>query len=198
MGGTTLGAEAEVGCRFDLGRVGLELSTKTQRYQNLVNDFGSTKQVSTSNSNINHTVKNEEGQTVAINYLSGDDFSSSWKYGMQQTGIKAQLNFGSKKTQFGAGLEAGTRNSIRPNISYNSEKLLTVDIKMGDEIIDTQQLAQVSAIKVDNSSKGFVDGTLKAKRELGKGFSLQAEANVPIIDKSKAAKVMLGVTYKIK
>jgi len=199
MAGTSLGAEAELGYRFNIGRnMGLELSAKTQMYKNQVSDLGSTTQTAKFNHRAEYTIVNEQGQIDTINYAIDENHTSSWKHGMQQTGLKAQLNFGSKKTQLGVGLEAGTRNSLRPNISYNSEVDFSADVQTGDKTVNIENLSKLTAIKVDTGARNFVDGTLKVKQELGKGFALQADANVPIIDKSKSFQASVGITYRLK
>ena len=179
MGGTTLGAEAQIGYEFDLGRnMGLELSAKTQMYKNLVSDLGSTTQTAEFHHNAEYSIVNEQGQAEIISQSFDENHTSSWKHGMQQTGVKAQLNFGSQKAQFGVGVEAGTRNSLRPNISFSSNINSTIEIKAGDKTVDVQNLAKLTAVKVDNGAKGYVTPTLTAKVNLGKGFSLNANADL--------------------
>ena len=198
MAGTALGGEAELGYRFDLGRnMGLELSAKTQMYRNQVSELGSTTQTAESHHRAEYTINNQDG-TNTINYAFDDNHTSSWKHGMQQTGLKAQLNFGSKKTQFGVGLEAGTRNSLRPTINYNSDADFSIDAQAGDKKVNIENLQKSVAINVNNGATGYVDGTVQFKQELGKNFTLQADANVPIIDKSKAFQAHVGIAYRIK
>ena len=180
MGGTTVGAEAQIGYEFDLGKnMGLELSAKTQMYKNMVNDLGSTTlNLNPINYQAEHTINNQEGQAIIINESFENNYTSSWKHGMQQTGLKAQLNFSSGKAQFGVGIEAGTRNSIRPNISHSSNINSTIEIKEGDKTIDVQNIAKVTAVKVDNGVEGYVTPTFTAKVNLGKNFSFNANADL--------------------
>ena len=179
MAGTAIGAEAQIGYEFDLGRnMGLELSAKTQMYKNQVSDLGSTTNTTNFHHHADYSVTNEQGQTEIVNQSFDENHTSSWKHGMQQTGLKAQLNFGSKKAQFGLGIEAGTRNSIRPNISYSSDINSTIELKAGDKTINVQNLAKATVVKVDNGAKGYVTPTLNAKVNLGKGFSLNANADL--------------------
>ncbi len=199
LGGTALGADAELGYKFDLGRnMGLELSAKTQMYKNQVSALGSTTETSANSAVGEHNIVNQNGEVITVNQSDGYNYSSTWKYGMQQTGLKAQLNFGSAKTQFGVGIEGGTRNSLRPTVSYNSEINQTIDVKSGGKTIDVQNLSRAAAINVDSESRGYVDATLKAQHNLGKGFALKAEANIPVIDKSKAFQANVGITYRLK
>ena len=179
MGGTAIGAEAQLGYEFDLGKnMGLELSAKTQMYKNLVSDLGSTTHTAEFHHNAEYSIVNEQGQTEIINQSFDENHTSSWNHSMQQTGLKAQLNFGSEKARFGVGIEAGTRNSQRPNISYSSDINSNIDIKNGDKIVNVQNLAQVTAVNVDNGVKGYITPTVTAKVNLGKGFTFNASADL--------------------
>ena len=179
MGGTTVGAEAQIGYEFDLGKnMGLELSAKTQMYKNMVNDLGSTTSKLNSNYQNEHTIINQNGQATTISQYFDNDNTSSWKHGMQQSGLKAQLNFGSNNARFGVGVEAGTRSSLRPNISCSSNINSTIEVKEGNKTIDIQNYAETASVKIDNGVEGYVTPTLTANVNLGKGFSFNANADL--------------------
>ena len=178
LGGTAVGAEAQVGYEFNLGRnTGLELSAKGQMYKNMVNVFGSETKTSNYDRHDLTTIHNED-QTTTIDGSFSDNYSESWNYGMQQVGLRAQLNFGSEKARFGVGVEAGTRNSLRPNISYTLHDHHAVDLNQGGETVNVNDIINKVSIKIDNGAEFVVTPVITANLELGKGVSLNANTDV--------------------
>ena len=99
------------------------------------------------------------------NLASGTGIKQAWRPGETRLGGAAKLTFGSTKANFGVGIEAGSRKSLRPDMNYD------LTAKAGA----TESTMQGT---IKNKSQFYATPTLSADVKISKNLSFNASADL--------------------
>ena len=181
LGGTALGAKAQIGYEFDLGRnMGLELSAEAQRNINIASKQSKTYDTS-SMSLIEARLEQlgvEVPTEIKANNGLDNNLSSTWFKGMTKLGAKALYKFSAGKFKFGVGAEAGTISSMRPDITMNSEANSHITINAGNVNVEDIANQSKSSVVVTNPSNTYVNGVGQVSYKASDKLSLNLNGSL--------------------
>ena len=192
LGGTALGAKAQLGYEFDLGKnMGLELSAEAQRNINIASKQSKTYNASSMSSigarldQLGVDVPTE----IKLNNGLDSNLSSTWHKGMTKFGAKALYKFSAGKFKFGVGAEAGTISSMRPDITMNSEANTHLTISANNVNVEDIAKQSKTSVVVTNPSNTYVNGVGQ--------FTYQANDKLSLnLNGSLGTNSQIGITAK--